>query len=145
MQDLSRITGPTQAQFRFAIIGALICYGLGIGLPEAGLITFDEDVKTARLWNYWGAWLPFEATKVWWHLSNFVLVVGLVGMWWYYRAARTALAIWYLCDLALSPFMGLLVLSAFESTLLEICGVLVLWLIVVSYWTPLSERFLGNA
>lgn len=145
MHGLSRIPGPTQAQFRFAIIVAMICYGLGMGLPEAGWITFDEEVQTARLWSYRGAWLPYEATQVWWNLTMFVLVVGLVGMWWYYRAARTALAIWYLCNLSLNPLMGLLVLSAFETTLFGIHNALVLWLIVVSYWTPVSERFFDEA
>lgn len=110
-------------------------------LPNFGVIAFSEDVATARQWNYFGATMPFWAIQVWWAVSGLLTLVGLVGMLRFWSASRWMLVTALFASLVLQPLLGLAVYSPFEASLAGISSASLLWLVCVSFYSPLSVRF----
>lgn len=131
---------PTPVIFRAAIAATFVFHVLYF-LPAAGLITFAADIEMARSWNYYGCIVPYESVDLFWKMTLFLLAVSLCGLWFFSQSARSILAIWYVTTLLAEPFLGLAVYSSYEETTGGIGNALVVWLISVSFWSPLADRF----
>ena len=123
---------------------ALACHALAIVLPDSGLIPYSTDVATARDWNYFEALLPYNVIITGWVAFMAASVVALIGMWFYWSPSRWLLAGSYALSIAITPFLGLVVTSPLETTVAAIGSTLLVWLVAVSFWSPLSQRFVGH-
>lgn len=110
-------------------------------LPNVGVIAFSEDVATARQWNYFGAAIPFWAIQVWWAVAGLLTIGGLVGMLRFWPPSRWMLVTALFASLAIQPLLGLAVYSPLEASLAGVSGVSFLWLLCVSFYSPLGVRF----
>jgi hypothetical protein len=127
-------------QFR---ITCLIALGslLLVQLPTWGLLSFSQGVTTLRRYQHYGAVVPV------WVLWSYVivvfalLVIGLVGMLNFWRFSRWCLVAVFLVALGMRPFLGLTVYSPYEAFFATIFGISSLWLLTVSFWTTIAERF----
>ena len=132
---------PTINQFRAVIVIALVSWAAMAVLPSIGAIPFSEDVATARQWNYFGSTIPFWAIQVWWVVAGLLTIGGLVGMLRFWPISRWMLAIALFVSLAMQPLLGLAVYSPFEASLAGISSASFLWLVCVSFYSPLGTRF----
>jgi hypothetical protein len=132
---------PSVLQLRLVCAVALACLILG-QLPALGLISFGHEIATARLWKYYGAAVP--SWLVWgFGTTVFVLwLIGLVGMLNFWRISRWCLAAAVALSVTLRPFLGLSVSSAYEASLASVFGLASSWLIAISFWTSLAQRFM---
>jgi hypothetical protein len=131
-------------QFRVVCLIALLSVLL-IQLPILRLISFSEGVTTARAWKYFGSTLPGWALWVYAVTSFSLVAVGLVGMLRFWRLSRWCLLAVYLIALVARPFLGLAVYSAYEAFVGSVFGCTSAWLITISFWSPLAERFKTNS
>lgn len=120
---------------------ALVLLLLFAYLNGFNVIAYDQQVATARTWNYVGATLPIWALATYYALWNLFALVGLVGMFWFWRPARWIVATTLLAAVLFQPFFGLLVLSALERTLSTMMGITMTWLVVLCFWSPVASRF----
>lgn len=130
-------------QYRVVCVLALTTLALYFA-PRIGLVNFDHAVATARTWRYFGYLLPLWALQLyaWTWFAAFVLsLIGLIGFW---RISRWLLVAALLSAAALRPFLGLVVYSAYEAFIACILGYAVLWLVTVSFWSPIAEQFQGK-
>ena len=132
---------PTITQFRAVIVIALVSWAAMAVLPNVGAIYFSEDVATARQWNYFGSAIPFWTIQVWWAVSGLLIVGGLVGMLRFWPPSRWMLTVALLASLVVQPLLGLAVYSPFEASCAGISGASFLWLVCVSFYSPVSARF----
>jgi hypothetical protein len=132
---------PTTTQFRVVIIVALICWSAMAVLPNIGAIPFSEDVANARQWNYFGSTISFWVIQVWWVVSGLLTLCGLLGMLRFWPPSRWMLAIGLFASLVMQPLLGLAVYSPFEASLGSISSASFLWLVCVSFYSPLSAHF----
>jgi hypothetical protein len=132
------------ASFRAVVLTTLLTLVISVLTVELGLIAFDPEVETARSWAYYDSVLPFEAIQVWYSLWAFATVSGLAGSMFFWRPARWLLAGAVLLTIATQPFLGLVTASAFEMFLGGIAGTLTVWIVAVSFWSPLAAKFAGN-
>jgi hypothetical protein len=127
-------------QYRVACVAALICLALRFA-PTWGLIHFDKGVAAALSWRHFGAIMPYWGRRlfgiVWFGLT----VVALLGMPRFWRPSRWCFALALLADLLAMPVYGLLVNSAYEATVASLFGCVSLWLVTLSFWSPLAEKF----
>jgi hypothetical protein len=127
-------------QFRFVCAFGLATLLLA-QLPALGLITFSEAVSNARAWRY------FEATAPGWLILVYAIVVwamlliGLVTMLNFWRYSRWYLLIAVLGALPMRPFLGLSVYSPYEAILASLFAISTVWLVTISFWSPLANRF----
>jgi hypothetical protein len=133
------------AMFRAVVLVTLFTLAISVLSAELGLIAFDPEVETARSWVYYGSVLPFEAIQVWYWLWAFATLGGLVGSMFFWRPSRWLLAGAVLLAMATQPFLGLATASAFEMSLGGISGTLTVWIVVVSFWSPLAAHFAAIA
>jgi hypothetical protein len=131
-------------QFRIVCSIALVSLLL-IQLPALGLISFSEGVTAARTWKYFGMALPVWVLWVYAYTRVTLLVVGLVGMLRFWRFSRWCLVAVFLCALVVRPFLGLAVYSAYEAFLGTVFEFVSAWLITISFWSPIAERFRANS
>ena len=131
----------TPTHVRIITAAALFATLLFGWLNGFDVISYDEQIANARMWNYFDARLPHWALAIYWLLNLINAVLGLVGLFWFWRPARWMLVVTILGSLLMQPFFGLLVFSATERTLSTIIGVLFSWLVVVCFWTPIADRF----
>jgi hypothetical protein len=137
------VAGISVRQFRIVCIIALTTLLLTL-LPSFGLITFSDGVRTAR------KWLHFEAALTGWPLWIYALVnwlltlIGVIGMLNFWRSARWCLVAVLLGAVVMRPFLGLSVYSAYEAVLGTILGSCCIWLITVSFWSPIADHFTND-
>jgi hypothetical protein len=62
-------------------------------------------------------------------------------MYRFWRLSRWCLIVTWLGALFFRPLLGLSVYSAYEAFLASLFGSALLWLIIVSFWSPLAARF----
>jgi hypothetical protein len=135
------VVTPTVPQFRAVIVIALLSWSAMAVLPNIGVISFTEDVARARMWNYFGSTIPFWAIQLWWVVSGVLTVGGLVGMLRFWPPARWMLAIALISSLLMQPLLGLAVFSPFEASMAGVCGASFFWLVCVSFYSSVSDRF----
>jgi hypothetical protein len=127
-------------QFRFVCVVALLSLAL-TQLPGLGLISFSEGVTNARMWRYFDAlapgWVIWVYAIVLWPL----LLVSFIGMLNFWPSARWCLIAVVLGGLLMRPFLGLSVYSPYEAVLGTVFGFSCAWLLTISFWTPLANRF----
>jgi hypothetical protein len=127
-------------QFRFVCVVALLSLAL-VQLPGLGLISFSDAITTARKWRY------FEASVSGWLLwlyaaADFLLIlVSLIGMLNFWGFARWCLVIATVIGILMHLFLGLSVYSPYEGFLAGIFGFSCVWLLTISFWTPMAKRF----
>jgi hypothetical protein len=127
-------------QFRSVCWLALLCVG-ALFLPRLGLVTFSKGIAAARTWSYFEHILPVWAIRAYsvaWYLA---VVAGLIGLLLFWRPSRWILAMALLSAIAVRPFLGLSVHSAYEAFVATVGGYGVIWLTAVSFWSPLAENF----
>jgi hypothetical protein len=73
-----------------------------------------------------------------------LVVVGLVGMLNFWRLSRWCLVGALALAFVARPFLGLVVYSAFEGFFASLFSCVVMWLLTVSFWTPIAKRFAGS-
>jgi len=127
-------------QFRIVCLIALGALLLA-QLPAWGLLSFSKGVTTLRLYKYYGALAPVWVIWLYATSALALLVIGLVGMLNFWRFSRWSLAAALTAALTLRPLMGMVVVSAYEAFFAGVCGTLALWLMTVSFWTPLAQQF----
>jgi hypothetical protein len=74
-----------------------------------------------------------------------VLIIGLVGMLNFWRFSRWCLVAVLAASLILRPFLGLTVYSPYEALFTSIFGLSSVWLLTVSFWTRIAERFVRKS
>jgi hypothetical protein len=127
-------------QFRIVCAVAIVSLLLA-QLPGLGFISFTAGVTNARGWKYFEAsvsgWVFWLYVLVYWVL----LLIGLVGMLNFWRFARWCLLVALAGAIAMRPFLGLTVYSAYEAFLGSVFGSLCVWLLTLSFWSPMAEHF----
>ena len=134
---------PSAWLFRLITLVALICWLAAQILPNLGFVTFTDTIASARLWSYVDTSLPYAAITLWWGVSSLAIGASLVGLILFRDWARWLLPVALIGGMLLQPFMGLAVYSPLESTLGSVYGTAFIWLVTVSFWTPLAGRFEG--
>lgn len=129
--------------FRLVCVVALISL-LFTQLPRLGLISFSEGVTNAQGWRYFEATAPNWAVSLYAVVYWVLLLIGLVGMLNFWRFARWCLLVGQCGAVLVRPFLGLSVYSAYEAVLGSLCGYLSAWLITISFWSPMADRFTGS-
>lgn len=135
----------TALQFRLIIVLSIFLWLTILILPLAGIVTFSQDVETARSWNYFDSLAPFVLIQVYWFISAALLIFSCIGMFLFWSPSRWLALAFFLCDFLSQPFLGLLVLPPFEATLTNITSTLFIWVLTVSFWSPLANRFTRNS
>jgi hypothetical protein len=113
-------------------------------LPSFGVISFSDAVRTARRWAH------FEATITGWALWIYALVtwllllIGLIGMLNFWRSARWCLLAALGGTVLMRPFLGLTVYSAYEAVLSTTLGICCVWLVTMSFWSPMANHFTND-
>jgi hypothetical protein len=130
-------------QFRIVCIVALLSLVFA-QLPGLGLISFSEEVTNARMWRYYEMAVP--GWVLWWYGLTYwaLLLVSLIGMPYFWNFARWCLVIAWVGALLMRPFLGLSVYSPCEAFLASVFGLACCWLLAVSFWTPLADRFIAK-
>ncbi len=130
---------------QFRIVCIIAFAGLLLAqLPGFGLISFSDGVRTAR------RWMHFEAAITGWHFWLYgivywaLLLIGLVGMLNFWRFARWCLLAALAGAILMRPFMGLSVYSTYEAVLGSVVGYCCVWLVTMSFWSPMADRFKGG-
>lgn len=139
--ERSTVVTPTMSQFRAVIVIALVSWSAMAALPNIGAISFSEDVANARMWNYFGSTIPFWAIQVWWVVGGVLTVGGLVGMLRFWPPARWMLVTALISSLLIQPLLGLAVYSPFEASMAGISGASFFWLVCVSFYSSVGDRF----
>lgn len=134
---------PTLKQFRIVAVVALVSWLATSFLPHTEFVSFSEEVRTLRTWNYFGAVIPFWSIQIWWVISGLLTVYGLLGMIRLWSSARFCLAAALVASFLLQPLIGLAVYSPFEASLAGVFGASAIWLVCVSLYSPLAHRFNG--
>lgn len=127
-------------QFRIVCLIALVALLLG-QLPAWGVLSFSKGVTALRLYKYYGALAPVWIIWLYAASALALLVIGLVGMLNFWRFSRWSLLAALTAALTLRPILGMVVISAYEAFFAGVCGTLALWLMTVSFWTPLAKQF----
>ena len=135
----------TSTHFRAAVLATVLGLALSLVVPAIGLVSFSPEVEAARSWNYFDSVLPLRGVVVWHSLWGTVALAGLVGSFFFWGPARWLLAASLLLSVAAQPFLGLVVYSSFEASFAAISGMLMLWIVTVSFWSPLASRFVEGA
>jgi len=127
--------------FRVVIAVSLISLTIYIGASH-GLLTFDPAVATARHWRYFGSIMPLWA--IWGYAILYIasLLTGLIGSIFFWWVSRWVLAVSMVGMVVARPFLGLDVVSASEGFFVSLFGFCVLWIVVVSFFSPLATKFL---
>jgi hypothetical protein len=134
----------TVRHVRTASVVAFLALLLSWGVPLLGLVSFSDDIANARMWNSLEAVFPLWAVTSWTIAYFLALAVGLVGMFLLWSPARWILAVAVLAQVLLQPFLGLAVFAPFEATFGGVIASIVLWLVVVSFWSPFADPFRGK-
>ena len=127
--------------FRAVIAVSLISLAIYVGASH-GLITFDPAVATARHWRYFGSIMPVWAIWGYAILDIASLLTGLIGSILFWWVSRWVLAASILSMVVARPFLGLSVTSSFEGFFVSLFGYCALWIVVVSFFSPLANNFL---
>mgnify|MGYP006969509591 CR=1 FL=1 len=128
------------ALYREALVALLILATALQVLPESGLIAYSDEVTTARSWNSFEAWLPYEGILAVWILAIVLLLAGILGALVFWRPARWMLVGMLFIQVACTPFLGLTVMSPFEAMLNSGASIILIWVVTVSFFSPLAER-----
>ena len=131
----------SSAHFRVAVLATILGLVLSLVVPSLGVVSFAPEVEAARSWNYFDSVLPGRAVLIWYVIWGVVALAGLVGSYFFWRPARWLLAASVLLSVVAQPFLGLVVYSPFEASFAAIPGMLMLWLVTVSFWSPLAGQF----
>ena len=131
-------------QFRVVCVVALVALLLS-QFPALGLLSFSKGIMTLSRYEYYAALAPTGIIWGYVVIGFTLIVVGLVGMLNFWRFSRWSLAVALVSALTVRPFLGLAVHPPYETFLATLFGSLVLWLITVSFWTPIAERFTRKA
>ena len=126
--------------FRVVIAVSLISLAIYLGASH-GLITFDPAVATARHWRYFGSIMPVWAIWAYAILYMTSLLAGLIGSIFFWWVSRWVLAASIVSATVARPFLGLYVVSAPEGFFVSLFGCCVLWIVVVSFFSPLATKF----
>jgi len=131
-------------QFRIVCVLALVSLALA-QFPGLGLISFSEGVTNARMWRYFEAvapgWVLWLYAIAYWAL----LLLSLIGMLNFWSFARWCFVLAVLGALLMRPFLGLSVYSPYEAILASVFGLSCAWLLTISFWTPIANRFSTSA
>jgi hypothetical protein len=130
-------------QFRLACVLALVALILYV-LPALGALSFSKGVTTLRMYKFYEALAPAGVLWTYTVIAFALVVVGLVGMLNFWRLSRWCLVVALALAFAARPFLGLVVYSAFEGFFASLFGCVVMWLLTVSFWTPIAKRFAGS-
>jgi hypothetical protein len=128
-------------QVRIVSAVALAALVFGTVLPMLDLISFEDDVASARLLSTYAALLPSWALWAWSIATGLIAAVGLVGLNFLWPHSRWLLATYALAAVIGQPFLGLAVVSPYEATFGGIFGTCLLWLVAVCFWSPFADRF----
>jgi hypothetical protein len=131
-------------QFRLVCAVALVALLL-FALPALGAITFSKGVTTLRMYKFYEAIAPVWVLRIYFVIAAALAVVGLVGMFNFWRLSRWCLVAVVALGFAARPFFGLTVHAAYEDFWAGVFSSAVFWLLIVSYWTPIAERFARKA
>jgi hypothetical protein len=124
---------------------ALAAVVLGVIAPLFGLVPFDGDTSTARAWNGFGSPLPGWAVIFWSLGAALAVIADLVGLHFLWAPARWILAAYIVATILTQPIMGLIVFSAYEAAFASISGTCILWLTIVSFWSPFANMLRHGA
>jgi hypothetical protein len=130
-------------QFRLVCVLALVALLLYV-LPALGAFSFSKGVTTLRMYKFYEALAPGWVLWAYTVIEFALLVVGLIGMLNFWRLSRWCLVVALALAFAARPFLGLVVYSAYEGFCASLFGFAVLWLLTVSFWTPIADRFVGK-
>lgn len=128
-------------QVRIVSAIALVALIFGTVLPMLDVISFDDDVASARLLSTYAALMPSWAIWAWSIGTGLIVAVGLIGLGFLWPHSRWLLATYAVASVIGQPFLGLAVVSPYEATFGGIFGTCLLWLVAVSFWSPFAERF----
>jgi hypothetical protein len=127
-------------QFRVTCIVALASLLL-LQLPTWGVLSLSKGVETLRRYQHYEAAAPVWMLWTYAILGTALLVIGLVGMMNFWRFSRWCLVAVPLAGLLIRPFFGLTVYSPYEGFFTGVFGISCVWLLTVSFWTPIADRF----
>jgi hypothetical protein len=127
-------------QFRVVCLIALASLLL-LQLPTWGLLSFSSGVATLRKYQHYETLVPIRMLWIYVVAMFSLLIIGLVGMLNFWRFSRWCLVAVMAIALILRPFLGLTVYSPYEAFFASVFGLSSLWLLTVSFWTRIAERF----
>lgn len=132
---------PSAGTFRVIVVLAVLFSVLGAVLPAYGFSGLEPSVAQFTEYSTYGALL--SPTALYWGviISGAASAIGLIGLLFFWSAARYLLVGSFLLAVGLAPFSGLGIHSPVESFLGGIGSILSVWLVSVSIWSPLSLRF----
>jgi hypothetical protein len=131
-------------QFRVICLVALASLVL-LQLPTWGLLSLSKGVATLRRYQHYETVVPVWVLWTYAIVAFASLVIGLVGMLNFWRFSRWCLVAVLLAALLVRPFLGLTVYSAYEAFFTSVFGLSCVWLVTVSFWTPIAERFVSKS
>lgn len=132
---------PSAGTFRVTIVMAAITSVLAAVLPAYGFSGLEPNIAQFTEYSTHGALL--SPSMLYWGamVSGAASVIGLTGLLFFWSIARYLLLGSFLLAVVMAPFSGLGIHSPVESFLGGIGSILSVWLVSVSFWSPLSRRF----
>jgi len=103
-----------------------------------------ETVARASLWSHQGLLLPYWLLYSLGIVLMLIAICGLVGTALLRDWGRRLLAVSFVANFALGPFQGIVIHGPVGIFAVSTYGVLHFWLVVVTYWSPISETFNGR-
>jgi hypothetical protein len=110
-----------------------------------GIVSFDKGVTDLRMYSHYGTSAPGWVLWAEVVIAFPLLIIGLFGMLNFWRFSRWCLVAALAVTLIPRPFLGVMVYSAYEAFFGSIFSLLVAWLITVSFWSPIADRFTTKA
>ena len=130
---------PSVRLFRSAIIAAVISYCLLLSASDS--VRVDAKTKELQSWNFYGADMSLKTVEIWIFVDTILILVGLVGLWFFWSPGRAILAFCIVTGAALRPFAGVWINTPHEGFVGGLYQVLSMWLVTVSYWSNIASRF----
>ena len=132
---------PSAGTFRAVVVIAVLCSVLAAVLPAFGFSGLEPNVAPFTEYSTHGALLSPEALYWGAMAAGAASAIGLIGLFFFWSAARFLLLSSFLAASVLAPFSGLGIHSPVETFFGGIGSILSVWLVSVSIWSPLSQRF----
>ena len=131
----------TPRQFQWAVIAATVYFYFVFFMFYFELVEYAPVEKEITKYNYRGAWMPSSLIDVYWYGSWIVLLANCLGLIFYWRLSRWILLGWLLFETSVQPTLGLLVVSGVEYAAHNMMEVLIIWILVMSFFSPIANRF----
>jgi len=125
--------------FRILVVVSTVLFITTWAIPFFGAVLLsEEELKIYNIFGY-KAILPLGETFFWVLLSFWVVI--FVGLFLFIKIARTGFVIFLLFTLFLNLFLGWVVFTPIEATLHDIVVLLDGMIVVMIYFTPVSNEF----